>query len=302
MDEPHLTRDFAGYGARPPDPQWPDGARLAVNLVVNYEEGAEASCADGDATSEAGLTEGGSGNFRGRDLAAESMFEYGSRIGVWRLLRLLEEQNAPATIFACALALERNPAVADAIRQSRHDVCAHGWRWVRHQDLTEDEERAAIDRAYRSIAATTGRPPQGWYCRYAPSVRTRRLIVEHGGFTYDSDAYNDELPYWTRVRDRSHLVIPYTLANNDAKFARGNIGTAQDFFEYLRDSFDLLYEEGATRPAFMSVGLHCRIAGHPGRALALRRFLQHVRSRDAVWICRRADVADHWRKIHPPNV
>lgn len=227
------------------------------------------------------------------------MFEYGSRVGVWRLFRILEECDAPATVFACALALERNPHVASVIRDRGYDVCAHGWRWMRHQALDEDEERAAISRAFTSITHTTGTPPAGWYCRYAPTMNTRRLIVEHGGFAYDSDAYNDEIPYWSNVDGTYHLVIPYSLANNDGKFARGNIGTAQNFIDYLKDSFDLLYEEGATKPVLMSVGLHCRLAGHPGRAIALRRFLHYVHEHPNVWICRRSEIADHWRKFHP---
>ncbi|GGB17582.1 allantoinase PuuE [Allosediminivita pacifica] len=296
----HLERDFIGYGPTPPDPQWPGGARIAVNIVVNYEEGSEESVPDGDGFTETGLTEGGSGAFTGRDLAAESMFEYGSRVGVWRLFRLLQQASAPATVFACAQALERNPEVARAIVEQDWDVCAHGDRWVRHQTLDEAQERAAIARAHDVISDLCGTPPVGWYCRYSPTERTRALLVEHGGFLYDSDSYADELPYWTTVSGRDHLVLPYSLALNDGKMARGNMATADHFFAYLRDSFDLLYEEGADQPKMMTVGLHCRLMGHPGRAIALRRFLDHVRAHDRVWLCRRADIARHWIATHPP--
>lgn len=304
MDEPnaHLQRDFVGYGKTPPHPQWPGNARLALNIVLNYEEGSEMSFDDGDAETESGLTEGGAGGFDGRDLAAESMFEYGSRVGIWRIMRLLEQRQMPATVFATALALERNPAVAQAIRDAGFDVCSHGRRWIRAQRLTAEQEQAEIRAAYDSITRSIGKPPIGWYCRYAPTVNTRRLLVEHGGFVYDADAYNDELPYWTQVQGRAHLVIPYSLANNDGKFSRGAMATANDFFEYLRDSFDMLYEEGAIAPKMMSVGLHLRLAGHPGRAVGFARFLDYVAGKPDVWVCRRADIAEHWLRTHPPAI
>lgn len=295
----HLARDFVGYGGQPPQPRWPGEARLALNLVVNFEEGSEASFPDGDGISETRLSEGG-GGFEGRDLAAESMFEYGSRVGFWRINRLLAERRLPATIFACALAMERNPAACAEIRARDHDVCAHGWRWERHQNLSEEEERQRIDRAVESLKRTLGQAPAGWYCRYGPGLNTRRLVVENGSFLYDSDAYNDEIPYWTRVLGRDHLVVPYSLTTNDAKFFSGNVATAGDFFETLRDSFDILYREGATQPRMMSVGLHLRVAGHPARAAGLERFLDHVGKHDGVWICRRSDIARHWAATHPP--
>jgi peptidoglycan/xylan/chitin deacetylase (PgdA/CDA1 family) len=293
-------RDFVGYGRRPPDPRWPDGARLALNFVINYEEGSEASVPDGDAGTETALTEGGSAGFAGRDLGAESMFEYGSRVGVWRLFRLFADRKLPATIYACALALERNREVGAAIREHGFDTAGHGWRWVRHAGLDEEEERRQIAHAVSSIEETTGARPLGWYCRYAPSLATRRLLVEQG-FLYDSDAYNDELPYWVRVGDRPHLVVPYTLTNNDTKFFRGGMSTGGQFFDYLRDAFDMLYREGARQPRMMSVGLHCRIAGHPGRAVGLDRFLDHVSRHSGVWICRRGDIARHWHAEHRPG-
>jgi allantoinase len=301
-DKATMTRDFVGYGPNPPDPKWPGGARLALNIVLNYEEGSEASFEDGDSYTETGLTEGGSGGFDGRDLGAESMFEYGSRVGVWRILRLLKERDLTATLFACAVALERNPAVAEAVVQNGFDICCHGRRWVRHQALTENEEALEIQRAVASIVKATGVRPMGWYCRYAPTVSTRRLLVDHGGFLYDSDAYNDELPYWVPVGTAQHLVIPYSLTTNDAKFSRSGMNTAQQFFEFLRDSFDLLYAEGATAPRMMSVGLHMRLCGHPGRAAGLARFLDHVKLHPGVWVCRRADIATHWHKTHPPEL
>ena len=298
---PHLTRDFVGYGKDPVNAQWPNNARVALNIVLNYEEGSEPSIDDGDGYTEIGLHEGGAGAFTGRDLGSESMYEYGSRVGIWRIFRILRERNMPATVFATAVALERNPAVAQAIREYGFDVCSHGRRWIRHQDLTPEQEKAEIGAAYDSITKSIGRPPAGWYCRYAPTLYTRSLVVEHGGFAYDSDAYNDDLPYWTKVQGKDHLVIPYTQDNNDGKFCRGAMATANDFFEYLRDGFDLLYEEGAKAPKMMSVGLHLRLIGHPGRAVGLARFLDHVASKPQTWVCGRADIANHWRKVHLPK-
>ncbi|MEQ9639495.1 MAG: allantoinase PuuE [Alphaproteobacteria bacterium] len=296
----HLTRDFVGYGGRPPDPKWPDGAKLAVNFVLNYEEGSEPSIPDGDAESEIGLTEGG-GPVPGRDLAAESMFEYGSRAGFWRLARLFDERALPATVFGCALALQRNPAAAAEIRRLGWDVCAHGWRWEKHPLLSEDQERARIARTVPAIEQLVGERPFGWYCRYGPSVNTRRLLVEAGGFLYDSDAYNDDLPYWTEVGGKPHLIVPYTLANNDTKFMRGAVAHGDDFFVYLRDAFDMLLAEGrAGSPKMMSVGLHLRIVGQPARAAGVARFLDHVKAHDDVWVTRRVDIARHWHQYHQP--
>ena len=295
-------RDLVGYAGRPPDPRWPGGRRLALNFVINYEEGSEPSIGDGDGRSETGLTEA-SGMDSGpgpRDLAAESMFEYGSRVGFWRLMRLFRERSLPVTIFACALALERNPAAAALIREQGCDICCHGWRWVEHWKLTEAEEREHIRKAVASLERTLGARPPGWYCRYGPSVNTRRLVVEEGGFLYDSDAYNDELPYWVNVEGQQHLVVPYSLTNNDGRFARGNIATAGQFFEFCKDAIDLLRAEGASEPKMMSVGLHMRLIGHPGRAAGLARLLDYAADCDDVWICQRLDIARHWHAIHPP--
>lgn len=294
------VRDLVGYGPDAPAVTWPGGARLAVNLVINYEEGAEYAFEHDDGRSDLGLLDIAQARLPAgvRDLAAESLFEYGSRVGVWRLFRLCESRGVPATVFAAALALERNPAVAAAIVRNGWDVAAHGWRWIAHTDLDEATEREHIARAYASIERLTGRPPEGWYCRYAPSANTRRLVVEHGGFTYDSDAYNDELPYWVRVEGRAHLVVPYSLTTNDAKLVGGPLVTGRQFGDFLIDAADELLAE--QRPRMMSVGLHARIAGHPGRLAGLRRFLDHIQGRPDVWLCRRSDLASHWRAHMPP--
>jgi peptidoglycan/xylan/chitin deacetylase (PgdA/CDA1 family) len=297
-----MTRDFIGYGAAPPHANWPGGARIAVNFVINFEEGSELSYPAGDGVSETGLIEAASTLPQGiRDLGAESMFEYGSRVGWWRLHRIFTRYRVPVTLFGCARAFAANPEAAAAVRESDWDICGHGYRWIKHFELDEAEEARQIAAAVELIRETTGKPTLGWYCRTAPSVNTRRLVVAHGGFLYDSDAYNDELPYWVRVEEKPHLVIPYTLVTNDVKFGRGVFGPGDDFFSFLRDSFDVLYEEGAERPRMMSVGLHMRISGHPGRAAALIRFLDHIAARAGVWICRREDIARHWIAQFPPR-
>lgn len=298
-------RDFVGYGATPPHPQWPGGARLALQIVMNYEEGSEYSLPDGDGVSETYLTEvpGATLGPNKRDLIVESIYEYGSRAGFWRLMRLFAERDIRLTVFGAALALERNPAAAAAIRRAGHEVCSHGWRWVGFQDMSEAQEREEMRRAIASIERSVGERPYGWYCRYAPSLQTRRLVVQEGGFLYDSDAYNDDLPYWVSVEGKPHLVIPYTLDANDMKFSVApGFSAPSGFFEYLRDAFDVLYREGKTQPKMMSVGLHTRLAGRPGRAAALERFLDYVKQFDDVWICRRIDIARHWIEKHPADV
>ena len=296
-----LDRDFVGYGGRPPDPRWPDGARLALNFVLNYEEGSEYSMMDKDGVSDMALTELASAAVpRGdRDLAAESMFEYGSRVGFWRLLRLLKERDLPMTVYACALALERNAPAAAAIQAAGYDICCHGWRWVEHFKLSEAEEREHIRLAVESLQRTVGARPLGWYCRYGPSVNTRRLVMEEGGFLYDSDSYADELPYYVQAEGRPHLVVPYTLTNNDLKWGTGNIGSGEDFFVILREAFDMLYHEGRVSPKMMNVGMHMRLLGHPGRASGLARFLDYVKAKPDVWVCKRIDIARHWLAHHP---
>jgi allantoinase len=294
-------RDLIGYGRNPPDPDWPGGARVALNFVLNVEEGSEYSIGNGDGFSEATLTEMGDMAVpRGeRDLAAESMFEYGSRVGVWRVLRLFEERGIPLTIFGCAVAIERNPDLATVIRERGYDVCCHGWRWLEHFKLPEAEEREHIRRAVASLEKTVGTRPLGWYCRYGPGVNTRRLVVEEGGFLYDSDIYNDELPYYVDVSGTAHLVVPYTLANNDVKFARGGFANAADYATWHIDAFDFHLAEGVRAPKLMSVGLHARLIGHPARAAGLARFLDHVARQRHAWICHRLDVAKHWLARHP---
>jgi allantoinase len=292
-------RDLIGYGANPPDPKWPGGARLAVNFVINYEEGSEPSMQDGEGFTETALTDAqGRADVKGRDLAGEGLFEYGGRVGFWRLMRIFQARNLPLTIFGCALAIERHPPAAAAIRASGFDVCSHGWRWIKHYELSESEEREHIRKAIRSFETTLGERPVGWYCRYGPSVNTRHLIVEEGGFLYDSDYYGDELPFWKTVNGKPHLIVPYSLTNNDGKYM-ASIGTADDWFAFVRDAFDLLYREGATQPKMMSVGLHMRITGHPARAAGLERLLDHMMKHEGVWITRRRDIARHWIATHP---
>lgn len=273
-----------------------------MQFAINYEEGSEYTVVDGDGRTEIGLAEAPGGRVANgrRDLAFETMYEYGSRVGVWRLFRLFAERQALVTIFGCALALERNPRVAEAAARAGYDICCHGWRWEEHFRLSEEKERERIALAVESIARTTGERPLGWYCRYGPSENTRRLLVEEGGFLYDSDAYNDELPYWVEVGARPHLVVPYTMDANDGKFAQApGFGSSSAFESYLKATFDQLYEEGATAPVMMSVGLHPRIAGRPARARALAAALDHMLKHDKVWVCRRVDIARHWRSEHP---
>jgi allantoinase len=298
-----LTRDFVGYGRNPPNARWPGGARIAVNVVANFEEGAELNVLDGDPQSEAALTDAG-GNEQGmkiRDLGAESMFEYGSRAGFWRLQRMFEQRKLPLTIYGCALSLERNPEASAAIREMGWDVCSHGWRFTKHFDLEEEEEREQIRKAVASIEKSVGQRPVGWYCRYAPSLNTRRLLVEEGGFLYDSNSYADDLPYWVDVGGRPHLVVPHSFSHNDNRFVRGWINTAGDFFTYLKDGFDVLYREGETHPKLMTISLHMRISGHASRSQGIERFIDYAAGLPEVWIASRLDVARHWCAQHPPK-
>ncbi len=298
---PNYPRDMIGYGATPPDPQWPGGARLALQIVLNYEEGAERSVLHGDPASETFLSEIiGAEAFTGvRHMSMESLYEYGSRAGVWRLLRLFKQRALPITVFGVAMALERNPGAAAAMVEAGHEIASHGWRWISYQHVDAETERQHIALAVKAIEKLTGQRPLGWYTG-RDSPNTRRLIVEHGGFLYDADSYADDLPYWQTVNGKAHLVVPYTLDCNDMRFATPNgFSTGDDFFTHLRDSFDVLYREGERAPKMMSVGLHCRLAGRPGRSGALERFLDHVQRRDDVWICRRVDIARHWIKHHP---
>ena len=289
-------RNLVGYGQPPPHPRWPNNARIAVQIVLNYEEGGENCILHGDPASEAFLSEivGADARKGVRHMSMESIYEYGSRAGVWRLLRIFKEYQVPVTIFAVGMAVERNPAVIEAMVDAGHEICSHGYRWIDYQYVTEDQEREHIGLAIAAIENVTGRRPLGWYTgRTSPN--TRRLVVEEGGFLYDADDYSDDLPFWDHQHGTPHLVIPYTLDVNDMRFATPQgFNTGDQFLSYLKDSFDLLYSEGKETPKMMSVGLHCRLAGRPGRATSVARFLEYVTSFDDVWLCRRIDIANHW--------
>jgi len=289
------ARDFVGYGGRPPDPRWPGGARVAVSFVINVEEGAERSLTAGDEQNERTyeVTDEVVGV---PDACMESHFEYGTRAGYWRIMAVLERFGVPATLSACGRALEVSPWLAeDGVRRG-HEVAAHGYRWESHAHMTEGEERATIARTVRAIATAAGTRPVGWHTRSAPSPNTRRLLVEEGGFLYDSDAYNDDLPFFTDVGGRGHLVIPYSFDTNDMHFHQGaqRFVTAADFTEYVGDAFDALWREGASAPKMMSVGLHLRMIGRPGRIGGLERTIEHMRDRGGVWFARRDQIARHW--------
>lgn len=293
-------RDLIGYGQTPPHPQWPDEARLALQFVINYEEGGENCILHGDAASEAFLSEiiGAQPLLGVRHINMESMYEYGSRAGFWRLHRLFTQRQLPVTVYAVAMALERNPDAGKAMVEAGWEVASHGYRWIDYQYAGEDMEREHIQKAVEIHTRVIGSRPLGFY-QGRMSPNTRRLVIEEGGFLYDADSYADDLPYWVEGGDRPHLVIPYTLDNNDMRFATAQgFNSGEQFFTYLKDAFDLLYAEGETAPKMMSVGLHCRLSGRPGRAAALARFLDYVQSHDRVWICRRVDIARHWHEHH----
>jgi putative urate catabolism protein len=296
-----VFRDLIGYADNPPDPQWPQGARLAVQFVLNYEEGGENTVLNGDAGSEVYLTEvpGGQPVMGARDLSTESQYEYGSRVGVWRILRLFAERKINFTCYGVGLALERNPGVAKAMAAAGHEIASHGYRWINYRDVPEEVEREHLHKAIAAIERLTGQRPLGWYTgRISP--QTRRLVAEEGGFLYDSDAYNDDLPYWVEIAGKGHLIIPYTLDNNDMKFSvPPGFSSGDGWFNYLKDAFDVLRKEGQRQPRMMSIGLHCRLAGRPGRFAALERFVDYVQSHKDVWVCKRVDIARHWRQVHP---
>jgi putative urate catabolism protein len=301
--DPSCPRDLVGYGSSPPHPHWPDDACIAVSLVLNYEEGGELCVLNGDHESESVLTDVGAVPLAdARNLNVESLFEYGSRVGFWEIARVLNNAGAPATVYAVGMALERNPAAAAEMVRSDFEVACHGQRWIDYQYVPEEVERAHMLRNIEVITRLTGRRPVGWYTG-RPGPNTRRLVVETGGFLYDSDAYNEDLPYWTEVASRRHLIIPYTFDNNDSRLQRGgDFATGEDFFVYCRDAFDWLYRQGAEgRPRMMSIGLHARIIGRPGRIGALARLLEHMRRHDRVWLCTRADIARHWMSHHAPG-
>jgi putative urate catabolism protein len=298
-------RDLIGYGRNPPDPRWPGNARVALQFVLNYEEGGENSVLHGDAGSEQFLSEMfNPASYPARHLSMEGIYEYGSRVGVWRLLREFERRGWPLTVFGVSMALERCPEVTAAFVEGGHEIACHGWRWIHYQNIEEAIEREHLERGVSIIERLTGEKPAGWYTG-RDSPNTRRLVVEHGGFEYDSDYYGDDLPFWLQVKKSDgalapHLVVPYTLDCNDMRFALPQgFSHGDEFFHYLRDAFDVMWAEGAERPAMMSVGMHCRLLGRPGRFAALQRFLDHVAKHDRVWITRRMDIARHWRATHP---
>jgi allantoinase len=298
-------RDLVGYGRRPPHAQWPGQARIAVQFVLNYEEGGENSVLHGDAGSEQFLSEMfNPPAFPDRHLSMEGIYEYGSRAGVWRLLREFEKRGLPLTVFGVSMALERHPEVTQAFVELGHEIACHGWKWIHYQNVDEATEREHMRVAMEIIRKLTGERALGWYTG-RDSPNTRRLVADYGGFEYDSDYYGDDLPFWMKVKKTDdsavhQLVVPYTLDCNDMRFALPQgYSHADPFFQYLRDTFDALYAEGDEAPKMMSVGMHCRLLGRPGRITALQRFLDHIAAHDRVWVCRRIDIARHWKQVHP---
>jgi putative urate catabolism protein len=298
-------RDLIGYGEHPPHAQWPGHARIAVQFVLNYEEGGENSVLHGDAGSEQFLSEMfNPPAFPDRHLSMEGIYEYGSRVGVWRLLREFEKRALPLTVFGVSMALERHPDLTQAFVELGHEIACHGWRWIHYQNVDEATEREHMKRAMDIIQRLTLTRAAGWYTG-RDSPRTRRLVADFGGFEYDSDYYGDDLPFWLQVKKTSgelapQLIVPYTLDCNDMRFALPQgFSHGDEFFEYLRDSFDVLYAEGEDSPKMMTIGMHCRLLGRPGRMRALQRFLDHIEKHDRVWVCKRVDIARHWRATHP---
>ncbi|MBU6492379.1 MAG: allantoinase PuuE [Burkholderiales bacterium] len=301
----NYPRDLIGYGRHVPHADWPGKARVAVQFVLNYEEGSENCVLHGDRASEQFLSEIiGAQAYEARHMSMESIYEYGSRAGVWRILREFERRGLPLTIFGVSMALQRNPEATQAFVELGHEIACHGLRWIHYQNIDEATEREHMRAAVEIIRQMTGQAPLGWYTG-RDSPNTRRLVVEHGGFAYDADNYGDDLPFWTEVElsggeRKPHLVVPYTLDSNDMRFAAPQgFNTADHFFTYLRDAFDVLYAEGEETPKMLSIGMHCRLLGRPGRFRALQRFLDHIEQHDRVWVCRRIDIARHWQARHP---
>jgi allantoinase len=291
------TRDLIGYGSNLPKVEWPNKARIAVQIVLNYEEGAENCVLNGDKNSEVFLSEIiGAQPIKGRHMNMESLYEYGSRVGFWRLHNLFQEKKIPITIFGVGMALEKNPEICKAIIEADYEVASHGWRWIDYQNIKKSEEKKHMQLAIKAHTKIFGKRPDGWYTgRCSPN--TRDLVMEDGGFLYDSDSYSDDLPYWESRNKKKQLIIPYTLDNNDMRFATNQgFNTGDHFYSYLKDSFDALYEEGRTNPKMMSVGLHCRIIGKPGRIQSLKKFLDYILKHEDIWICKRVDIAKHWIK------
>jgi putative urate catabolism protein len=304
-------RDLIGYGRNPPHPQWPGQARVALQFVLNYEEGGENAVLHGDGGSEQFLSEMfNPPSFTERHMSMEGIYEYGSRVGVWRILREFEKRGLPLTVFGVGMALQRHPELTAAFVELGHEIACHGWRWISYQNLDEATEREHMRLGLDAIEKLTGNRPLGWYTG-RDSPQTRRLVADDGGLLYDSDHYGDDLPFWMKVKRSDgavvpRLVVPYTLDTNDMRFSLPQgFAQAEDFFIYLRDSFDALYAEGdpngQNAPKMMSIGMHCRLLGRPGRMVALQRFLDHVAKHDKVWVCRRVDIARHWQATHPYN-
>lgn len=298
-------RDLMGYGGRPPHARWPGQARIAVQFVLNYEEGAENNVLHGDAGSEQFLSDIiGAASYPERHMSMESLYEYGSRAGFWRIHNEFQRRGLPLTVFGVAMALARNPLVVEAIKNANYDVVSHGWRWIHYQNMDEATERQHMQRAISVLSDLFGKAPLGWYTG-RDSPNTRRLVVEQGGLLYDSDYYGDDLPFWTEVQcangeKKPHLIVPYTLEANDMRFASPQgFNTGEQFYTYLKDSFDVLYAEGETSPKMLSIGMHCRLLGRPGKFRALQRFLDYIEQYDRVWVCRRQDIAEHWVAQHP---
>ncbi len=305
MSNSNYPRDLIGYGPRPPYANWPNGARIAVQFVLNYEEGGENCVLHGDTGSEQFLSEIiGAASYPARHMSMESIYEYGSRVGAWRILREFEQRDLPLTVFAVAMAMQRNPEFISACLAAKHEIASHGWRWIHYQNMPIQEEREHMARAVQIHRELTGNAPLGWYTG-RDSPNTRQLVVEHGGFEYDSDYYGDDLPFWREVElqngtKKNHLIVPYSLDTNDMRFATAQgFNTATHFFDYLRDSFDVLYSEGEHTPRMLSIGMHCRLLGRPGRIIALQKFLDYIQSHEKVWICRRIDIAKHWKQQFP---
>jgi len=304
-DSNDYPRDLIGYAKNPPHADWPENARIAVQFVLNYEEGGENNILHGDPGSEQFLSEiVGAQSYPARHMSMESIYEYGSRAGVWRILKEFERRGLPLTIFGIAMALQRHPELTRSFVDLGHEIACHGLRWIHYQDVDEITERDHMDKAVEIIQQLSGTTPLGWYTG-RDSPNTRRLVVDNGNFLYDSDYYGDDLPFWTEVKTSSgekkpHLVVPYALDTNDMRFATPQgFNSGEQFYQYLCDSFDVLYAEGETTPKMLSIGLHCRLAGRPGRFAALQRFLDHIQNHKQVWICRRIDIAHHWIDRHP---
>ena len=298
-------RDMIGYGPTPPDARWPNGARVAVSLVLNYEEGGENAVLHGDAGSEQFLSEMlNPAAYPERHMSMEGIYEYGSRVGVWRILREFEKRQLPLTVFGVSTALQRHPELTAALREMGHEIACHGWKWIHYQGVDEATEREHMRLAMDILHKMTGERPAGWYTG-RDSPNTRRLVADFGGFEYDSDYYGEDLPFWMKVRRTDgqvvpHLVVPYTLDVNDMRFALPQgYSHADPFFQYMRDTFDALYAEGDEAPKMMSVGMHCRLLGRPGRIVALQKFLDHIARHNRVWVCKRIDIARHWKQVHP---